>query len=922
MLRTLSTLLGLTCAAAAQLPQDPPVGLPQLLTATASASSEGPAGGAPLAVDGDLATRWESAHGVDPSWLMLDLGTPFALHGVVIHWEAANAETYTIDGSLDGVDWVTLAVRSGGQFGDRVDQVELGGAYRLVRMNGLTRSAGNLWGYSIWEMEVYGLPAQDSDGDGVDDSVDLCPDTPPGTRVDEYGCPLVVHGDEVDFATGVLVGGALTPWPGHTLYVFDDDLAVPDESACYGSCADTWPPVLVEDGVASGVGGLGTIQRQDLTLQATHQGRPLYFFSGDAAPGEQNGQGAGGTWWVVPYVQPYVPLFDEGTTLEPPLQEDTPTALITRLSDRARDRHAREDEFQQYDHYLSFYWEHRTAAIEIVDTVGKGGDTITFNVATQWQLSPTEAELRFFYRGINTVAEYWNNGVMQPDPDKDVPGEDVRHYTRSVSFNPKTGAPLKVGDRLEFELSQFLLSVPNGRNSYYGTAILYVVGEGVVPWEARGVFGDPSTELEDSFPMPEAGWLGGGTTLPYQYSDEPDNHLLQMPGNLSATNGQVFVRGRRILHTDLGDGSHDEAPDNPDFQELAGTLGPSYVGRSCIACHPRNGRALPPAVGQPLDRYVVRVGDAAGGPHPQLGTVLQPKRTSGAPEGGVSLAGWDESGGLRTLDLRFSGVTPDHYSARLAPQLVGLGLLEAIRETDVEALADPSDLDGDGLSGRMQLVADAETGAPRLGRFGWKATQPRVRHQVAAALNTDLGVMTSVFPDPDCGAQQSDCGSSGAELADAHLVDLSAYVSLLGVSARRDLEDPVALKGEALFRQVGCADCHVETFQTSPYHPHAELRDQTIHPYTDLLLHDMGPGLASTLLEGEASPAEWRTPPLWNLGLTGGVSGGEAYLHDGRARTLHEAILWHGGEGDASRQAYLALTLGQRKALRAFLRSL
>lgn len=909
-------------ALASQIQPDDPTHRPRLLPASASASSEGPAGGAAFAADGDQATRWESAHGVDPSWLVLDLGLAHALTQTTIYWEAANAELYTLDGSLDGQNWVTLSVQSGGLFGDRTDEVSLAGAFRYLRMFGVKRSAGNGWGYSIWEMEVYGVPAKDSDGDGVDDTIDLCPDTPPRTRVDAHGCPITAPGDEVSIADGILVGGPDSTRPGLSIYVSDADLLVPGESACYDACAITWPPVLVSDGVASGVGGLGTIQRLDGTLQATHEGRPLYFYSGDSRPGDRNGQGESGNWWVVPYVPAYVPLFDSTTALEPDLQEDTPSALITRMSDRARDRHAREDEFQQYDHYLSFYWQHRTAAIEIVDTIGKGGDTITFNVATQWMLSPTEAELRFLYRGINTVAEYYDNSVMQGVPDKDVPGEDGRHYTRSISYNPKTGLPLQVGDRLEFELSQFLQSVPNGRNNYYGTAILYVVGEGVVPWEARGVFGDPQTEREDSFPIPTAGWLGGGTTLPYQYSDEPDAHFMQMAGNLSSINGQAFVRGRRVHHTDFGDGSHDESPDNPGIDELAGTLGENYINRSCVSCHQGNGRALPPPTGQSLRRYVVLVGDASGGPDPMIGTHLQPQASTGLGEGDVSISDWAEANGLRSPNFSFTGYTPQHFSARIAPQLVGMGLLEAIDELDIEGLADPDDDNGDGISGRMRLVADVETGDLRLGRFGWKATQPRVSHQVAAALNLDIGVMTSVRPDPDCGAQQANCGTAGAEMADPYLNDLSAYISLLGVSARRNLDDPTALEGEALFRSVGCTACHVETFQTSPYHPHAELRSQVIHPYTDLLLHDMGPGLASTLTEGDASESEWRTPPLWNIGLTEGVSGGEAYLHDGRARDLHEAILWHGGEAEAAKLAYEALTSGERLAIVAFLRSL
>jgi len=173
---------------------------------------------------------------------------------------------------------------------------------------------------------------------------------------------------------------------------------------------------------------------------------------------------------------------------------------------------------------------------------------------------------------------------------------------------------------------------------------------------------------------------------------------------------------------------------------------------------------------------------------------------------------WNINNGLRSPNYSFTGTPPARFSARIAPQLVGMGLLEAIDEADIEALEDPGGSDGDGISGRIRLVTDAETGQTRVGRFGWKASQPSVKQQVSAALNTDIGVMTSIHDMPDCGAQQSGCGASGAELADQYLDTLSAYISLLGVSARRDLSDPVALQGEAVFNSTGCAACHIPTF--------------------------------------------------------------------------------------------------------------
>ncbi|MEO0422977.1 MAG: di-heme oxidoredictase family protein [Pseudomonadota bacterium] len=893
-----------------------PCAVIEALPATATASSEFQP--ASFAVDDDPATRWESVHGIEPVTLTLDLGRSYPLDRLEVHWEAANAETYRIDGSNDGAGWTLLASLSGGQFGDRTDLIDVEGGWRYVRLTGERRSPGNVYGFSIWEFDVFGDAngafdaIVDRDGDGVIDSQDECPDTPPGDEVDALGCTFPPR-QEVGERNGWLAGGPDSARPDFTLYVYDRDLGEMG-GQCNRACADAWPPLLVDDGRASGVPRLSRVQREDGTWQAAYQDRPLYFFANDATPDDALGDGLQGLWSRVPFDPSPVPLFDENTPLEPELQERTATELITRLADRARDRHAREDEFQAYDHYLSFYWEDRTVEIEIIDTVAEGGDTITFNVTSQWQLDPVTAELRFFYRGITTVAEYYDNGVMTPI--------DTTHYTRSISYNPKMGRPLQVGDRMEFELSQFLFAPPNGRSNYYGTAFLYIVGEGIVPWEARGVFGDGNTEREDSYPIASTGLTGGGTTLTYMYSGEPRRHYQQMPTNLAPLNGQVFVRGRRVHHTDFGDGSHDESPDNPVFSALSGLLGNHYINRSCVSCHALNGRALPPSPGHALDQYVVHVGDAAGNPDPAYGAVLQPQSVLGVSEGNAVLSAWIEADGLRTPVYAFTPSTPEAYSARIAPALIGAGLLEAITEADIEALADPDDADGDDISGRLQVVIDPQTDDFRIGRFGWKAGQAKVLHQVAAALNTDLGVMTSVRPFPDCGSEQDDCGTGGAELADEHLEDLSAYVALLGIRARRDLDDPTVLEGEQLFDTIGCTGCHVATFQTSPFHPHAELRAQTIHPYTDLLLHDMGAGLASSLGEGEASGAEWRTAPLWGIGLTGDVSGAEAYLHDGRARSLDEAIRWHGGEGASSRDAYLALDEDQRQALIAFLGSL
>lgn len=609
-----------------------------------------------------------------------------------------------------------------------------------------------------------------------------------------------------------------------------------------------------------------------------------------------------------------VPLFDSTTKREPATSVDSPAALITHIADRARDRHAREDlvngtPFRAYDHYLSWYWEERTIALEIVDRVARGGVGITFNYTT---LTPLEApEFRAFFRGGNTVAEYHGNYSAElTGPNR---------YSWTLKSKLPDNRPLKTGDRIEIEVSQFLKAPLHGRKNYYGTAMLYVVGQGVVPWEGVGA-------SLDSSPLPETAWLGGLTTLPYQYSNEPEHRFKQMAGNLSPVSAQPFLLGRRLHHTDFGSGVHSE-PGNPAFETQAGKLGPAFVEQSCIACHVNNGRALPPAVGGTMYQTVLKAGsDTGGAPHAKLGAALQPRTIKGEAEGSASIASWSTTEGtyadgtaytLQRPVYAFQGAAPEHFSVRLTPQLVGLGLLEAVSESAIIALADPGDAGQDGISGRVQTVRDPETGERRLGRFGYKAGQPRLSHQIAHALDSDMGVTTPVFP-----RTGGETTTAPPELAGEDLAALTRYIATLGVSARRDLTNEAALRGEPLFTRAQCVKCHVAELTTSPHHPFAELRSQTIRPYTDLLLHDMGPGLADNMGEEEATGSEWRTAPLWSIGLTAGVSGGEAYLHDGRARSLEEAILWHGGEGEASKETFRKMAAGDRAALIHFLKSL
>jgi CxxC motif-containing protein (DUF1111 family) len=269
------------------------------------------------------------------------------------------------------------------------------------------------------------------------------------------------------------------------------------------------------------------------------------------------------------------------------------------------------------------------------------------------------------------------------------------------------------------------------------------------------------------------------------------------------------------------------------------------------------------------------------------------------------------------------------FSPRVAPAVFGLGLLAAVPAEALEALADPDDVDGDGISGRVNHVWDAQAQAPAIGRFGWKANQPNLLQQTAGAFLGDMGITSSLFPAGECAAAQEQClvqpsgGEDGApELSDSLLASVVHYMHTLAVPARRRVDDLEVLEGKRLFMDSGCAECHVPKLETGALEGFAELSGQVIRPYTDLLLHDMGDDLGDGRPDFEATGNEWRTPPLWGIGLVHTVNRHDYLLHDGRARGVLEAVLWHGGEAEAARDAVLALSETDRRRLVAFLESL
>ncbi len=403
---------------------------------------------------------------------------------------------------------------------------------------------------------------------------------------------------------------------------------------------------------------------------------------------------------------------------------------------------------------------------------------------------------------------------------------------------------------------------------------------------------------------------------------------------------------------------------SPSSTRASDGLGPLFNARSCQRCHLKDGRGHPPsgpedsAVSMFLrlsippqsdqDRALIDSGRLARIPEPTYGGQLQDFAVPGLPAEGrmrieyeefaVELKG-EAPAMLRkpTYSIGDLGYGPMHpetlMSPRIASPMIGLGLLEAIHPDDILRQADPEDSNADGISGRASYYYDPATDAMVLARFGWKASMPTVEIQSAHAFSGDIGLSTPLVPEPwgDCTEGQPECRrmphgvqkNLGDSEAPPPVLDLvSHYARNLAVPARRNIDDPAVLRGKAHFYQAGCVACHTPKYVTSRDADHTEHRFQLIWPYTDLLLHDMGEGLADGRPVGSASGQEWRTPPLWGIGLTETVNGHTFFLHDGRARSLLEAILWHGGEAQAARDAVTQMTPAARRDLIRFLESL
>jgi CxxC motif-containing protein (DUF1111 family) len=463
-----------------------------------------------------------------------------------------------------------------------------------------------------------------------------------------------------------------------------------------------------------------------------------------------------------------------------------------------------------------------------------------------------------------------------------------------------------------------------------------------IPLLLAGVFSfqacDPEGDIGIAVPEPDEKFTGGtnGTTLDFSQNAFGG----QVQGMTSEQRG-FFVTGNSFFRSNWI-----TAP--ASVQTLDG-LGPVFNSASCGGCHFKDGRAQPPATPEEalnglLFRLSIPGMDAHGGPLPEpvYGGQWQDKAILGVqPEGKIQvsyqeIAGQYPDGSAYSLrkpvytfpEFNYGApATGWMFSPRIAPQMPGLGLLEIIPEQDILAWADENDANQDGISGRANRVWDEASGQTVLGRFGWKANQPNLMQQTAAAFNGDIGITSNLFPKDHLTPAQllvyPNIPNGGEpEIPDDILNKVVVYTRALAVPARRNYDDAVVLRGKYIFNELNCAGCHRPVMTTGTDGQIAALREQKIWPYTDLLLHDLGPDLADNRPDFLATGTEWRTAPLWGIGLIPVVNGHSFLLHDGRARNIEEAILWHGGEAEKSRDDFKKLNKTDREALIKFVESL
>ncbi|MET0382271.1 MAG: di-heme oxidoredictase family protein [Burkholderiaceae bacterium] len=857
------------------------------LAATSSAT-EGD-NGAAKAIDGDPSTRWSSAP-QDGAWIQFDFGAKTQLGYLKLVWENAYGKEYALQVSDDGQTWYQLRYVVGGKGGTE-EFFNLNADVRYVRLQGVARATQ--YGYSLFEVEFK--------SPGSDNSLPVLTTSAVPFPADGAG----------------LASAPAAQDPLETL-----QFSLPD----------------------------GTLVTRFGVLGRSRHGRER-----------------GEAWNEIGY---------------------GPNETVDPVTGRPVDKGP-----GNFLNFVKNYFKNRTWGFEIIDdsrVAGVVNPTLKVNeYFPQLQLPGGVAWFRAFDRPGVTGYGWMAPGQLADQDIKICPSVPYPPAARLAGANPLNngcsltvqgypghaelgpdgfpdgknvpGRPLAVGDVIEVSPSFF--STPEGMAAvgdtgglrYYAGEWTYVVGAGLRP--SYGV----QPRLMNA-PLPAETLSGGLGSVSYDYADNAPFMFQQPHNDIGMQNMQRFVEGRRWIHTNLWTGDHNEEGNDRNLPAV-GLQGAHFNQSSCFGCHINNGRGLAPAaVNQRLDTMAVRTAaiDAGGRqvPHPVYGLSVQMNGRSlatGAPQDwgtSVRVAGFDAKTvtladgtavQLRKPRVSFDGPTPGVYSLRSAQPMIGMGLLEAIPDADILARVRATP-DADGVKGQANFAYDPETGAVRLGRYGWKASKVSLRHQAAAAALLDMSVTSPVYPNRGCLAGPARCTAAykvEPGLSEDTLRLMTRYLGLLGVPAQRslasgfpkgvsplpylDVDPKQVAAGAKVFENNRCTSCHVGEMKTGNGSELAEARNQTIKPYTDLLLHDMGPDLADRLVEGQAAGGMWRTSALWGIGYTervAGAAGQAGYLHDSRARTLTEAILWHGGEATASRQRFEALPKADREALLAFLGSL
>jgi CxxC motif-containing protein (DUF1111 family) len=600
------------------------------------------------------------------------------------------------------------------------------------------------------------------------------------------------------------------------------------------------------------------------------------------------------------------PLFPTASAVPAIVSLRADGVLVTRGAGRLRSR--RETEVP-HSEYMPHYTERRDYAFFIEDFTPTGQAHIRVTYLPSYQ--PTTTGFHAWKLVANNLVFGFNSNlvaVAAPPAALTYPFTAAQQYDQT---SVPVGRTMARGELFEFAFSAVGSQLPPPPAAGHSDTFRYRIGVGGLTAENRNLESMPGPLLPAQ--------LGGDATITWVFQ-QPTLYFSQMALNMQPENVQGFLQGHRLFHNSFATGESSEATEQPILAQHVGQAGPTFNAASCDGCHAGNGAGVMLAksgIDTAATSMVFRLPAGAA-----LGRQLQPQEGASVATSTTTKVVTLADGKTVTLTRPFYRVTAAGaavaQSARVAPALVGLGLLEAIDEGTLALRADPEDCDRDGISGRSSVVKDA-AGARRIGRFGWKAERADLPAQVAEDSVESVGLATAASAGP----------GGAVELTDDELAKLATYVRLGGVPPQRNAADPGVVAGEQLFHALGCVGCHVSDVLTSGNHPLAELRRQAIRPFTDLLLHDMGPDLADdsgTLVarEPDAPPAasEWRTPPLWGIGLRAQVNGHGDLLHDGRAKTIEEAVLWHGGEAKNARDRYVGLGAAERAALLAFLSSL